>query len=411
MRLVIVNLFYPPDVPPTAHLAASLAEHRTRRGDQVTVVCGKGAYLGGSSSDAPEPTNGTGTSGTLRVARLWTPQLGKATTVRRLGDYLTFFGLATVRLLALPRQDVIVAMTTPPLIVVAAVVHRLVRRRTRVILWCQDTYPDAAEEYGTIRRGSVVSKVLRGVNRWAFRRLDHVVGLDQAMVDRLLSQYGSDDMPSASVIPNWEPLALFPAGAQPPPWPGYDEPDLVDRFVVLYLGNLGYGHPIGTLVDAAARLDGEKVAFLFIGGGVRYPEMEAAVQQHGVGNVLLRDYVPKEETPGVLTGADCALISLDDGSLGIMSPCKLHGNLAMGVPVVYVGPEGTNVDEAIDRFHCGVSIRQGDTDGLVDAIRRLRDDPGLVHDQSRAARQAFEAAYSDERTLPQFDALLDGRAA
>ena len=32
-----------------------------------------------------------------------------------------------------------------------------------------------------------------------------------------------------------------------------------------------------------------------------------------------------------------------------MSPSKLHANLAAGLPVLYVGPEGSNVDEAIKR--------------------------------------------------------------
>jgi diguanylate cyclase (GGDEF)-like protein len=69
-----------------------------------------------------------------------------------------------------------------------------------------------------------------------------------------------------------------------------------------------------------------------------------------------------------LAGADCALISLDDRSIGIMSPCKMNGSLAMGVPVVYAGPTGSNVDDAITEYACGFSLRQGDVTGLVDAI-------------------------------------------
>ncbi len=52
MRITIVNLFYPPDLAPSAHFAASLADHRAALGDEVTVVCGTGSYLGGSERDA-----------------------------------------------------------------------------------------------------------------------------------------------------------------------------------------------------------------------------------------------------------------------------------------------------------------------------------------------------------------------
>jgi colanic acid biosynthesis glycosyl transferase WcaI len=136
--------------------------------------------------------------------------------------------------------------------------------------------------------------------------------------------------------------------------------------------------------------------------------MEESARRRGLDNIVLRDYVPKEGTPAVLAGAGCALISLDDASLGIMSPCKLHGSLAMGVPIVYVGPAGTNVDEAIATYGCGFSLRHGDVDGVVDAIRRLRDQRDLSAEMSKRARRAFEEAYADVRTLPRFDALLDG---
>lgn len=402
MRLAIVNLFYPPDLAPSAHFAASLAEHRAARGDEVTVITGRGAYLGG-----PSATHDRGGGRSPRVVRVWTPALGRASHVRRLGDYLSFLLSAMARLATMPRQDVVIALTSPPYVEVAAVAHRLVHPGSRVVVWSHDVYPDAAEEYGTIAREGAGSRALRATKRWLFRRVDHVVALDRAMLDRQLSQYAGNGRPAGSVIPNWEPLTLFPAGARPSRSAVYEDPRLAGRFVALYLGNLGYGHPTETMVEAAARLKDDGVAFLFVGGGVRYPEMEERSAERNLGNVLLRGYVSKDETPGVLAGADCALISLDEGSLGIMSPCKLHPSLAMGVPVVYVGPGGTNVDEAIAEYGCGFSLRQGDADGLVDAIRSLRDDRPLAEKMSRNARAAFEDAYCDERTLPQFDALLD----
>src|SRR5207253_6462142 len=86
-----------------------------------------------------------------RVIRVWTPGLGKATTARRLADYLSFLAGAVLRLVVSPRQDVGVALTSPPYALVAAVVHRLVHPRARLGHWSHDVYPDAAEQYGAIR--------------------------------------------------------------------------------------------------------------------------------------------------------------------------------------------------------------------------------------------------------------------
>lgn len=410
MRVTIVNLFYPPDLAPSAHLAASLADHRATLGDDVTVVCGTGSYLGdsgrdGPASDVPDgiPSDPSGP----KVIRVWTPSLGKRSMARRLGDYVVFLVGAVARLLLLPRQDVVIALTSPPYILTAAVAHRLLHPRTRVILWSHDVYPDAAEAYGTIRPGGMLSRALRAMKRWLMRHVDHVVAVDPAMLRRVLSGSARGGKPEGSVIPTWEPVALFPGDYRPARWAAYEEPDLAGRFIVLHLGNLGFGHRTDTIAEAAAALAGEDVALLFVGGGARFQELADEAERRHVDNVRFRGYVPREQTPAVLAGAGCTLISLDDRSIGIMSPCKMNGSLAMGVPVIYAGPTGSNVDQAINEYACGYSLRQGDVAGIADAIRRLRADPALAAELSRNARRAFEEVYCDERALPRFDALLE----
>lgn len=234
-----------------------------------------------------------------------------------------------------------------------------------------------------------------------------MVAVDAAMLDRVRTGYARDGAPEGSVIPTWEPIALFPEAASPERWTGYEEPDLAGRFIVLHLGNLGFGHRTDTIARTAAAFADEDVTFLFVGGGARFAELADEARRQGVRNIRFRGYVPKDLTPAVLAGADAALISLDDRSIGIMSPSKMNGSLAMGVPVLYAGPEGTNVDEAITTYDCGFSLRQGDVAGLVAAIRRLRSDPALGAQLSRNARRAFLESHSDRSALPRFDALLD----
>ncbi len=405
MRLTLLNPFYAPDISPTAQLAASLAEHRAELGDDVTVLTGRAGYLEGLGPAGPAGVGGDATG--VRVRRTWTPDLGRASVARRLLGYVSYLAGTAVRILLLPAQDVVVAMTTPPFVVLLALLHKLLHRRTRVVLWSMDCYPDAAERFDELRPGGLASRALRRINRAAFRRIDHVVALDGAMAE-LLAQYAAGPgRPPTTVVPNWERAALYPADRAPGRWPGWDALPIEGRTVVVYLGNLGVGHQFGTVVDAAATLADEAL-FVFIGGGARSDELAAAVAARRLTNVVLHEYVRKEDTAAVMAGADAALITLDERSLGVMSPSKLHANLAAGLPVLYVGPEGSNVDEAIRRFGCGASLREGDVDGLVAAVRDLRGgDRAALRSRARAA---FEAAYCDRATLPQLDAVLEGRA-
>lgn len=398
MRLTLVNQFYAPDISPTAQLAASLAAHRAELGDDVTVITGRAGYLEGL---APSPSGQHADS--VRVRRVWTPHLGKSALWRRLLGYVTFLVGATARLLIQPAQDIVISMTTPPFLVTSAVLHKLLHRRTRVVLWSMDCYPDAAERFGELRPDGLMSRVQRRVNRWAFRHIDHVVGLDGAMIELLRSQYAAaPGRPEFSVIPNWERLEQYPPPSETTPWSEYARLNPTRLPVVLYLGNAGVGHCFDAVLDAAEKLRGEAV-FVFVGGGVRTGEISRAVAARNLTNVVLHGYVPKDVTSAVMAGADAALITLDDRSLGVMSPSKLHATLAAGLPILYVGPEGSNVDEAISRYGCGTSLRQDDVEGLIVAGRSLGADP-TAPTRSRAA---FEEHYSDEATLPLWDTVLD----
>ena len=203
-------------------------------------------------------------------------------------------------------------MTTPPFIALAGWIHKLLHPRCRFILWNMDVYPEALERTGLIRPGGVISGLMRSTYRAIFKRLDHLICLDAAMADLLLSQYSAGKNPTpCSIVPNWEPAELFPNDRI--------ERAPKEKFVVLYLGNAGYGHEIRTTLDAAELLRDEPVTFLFVGGGVLWPEIARQREARGLKNVILRDHVPKSQTPAVMREADCALITLENNMLGVMA--------------------------------------------------------------------------------------------
>ncbi|MCG8511389.1 MAG: glycosyltransferase family 4 protein, partial [Rhodospirillales bacterium] len=335
MRITLLNQFYRPDIAPTAHLAASLAEDRARRGDQVTVVASRGGYVEPAQRDAESSA-----AANPKIYRVWTPMLGKKSVLRRCLDYLSYYIFTFIRMLMLPRQDVIISLTTPPFIVWAALVHRMLHRRTRVILWNMDCYPEAAEQAGKLKRDGFLSRIMRFSNRAIFRRISHLVVLDTAMRDLLMSQYAvGQNQPPVTIIPNWEDASFFPADAKHERWEGIDRLKLDGRLVVLYLGNMGVGHDFDAVIEAAKQLRDESMTLLFVGGGGRTATLEQAAKEHQLDNLIVHPYVPKENTGQVMAAVDCALITLQPWALGIMSPSKLHANLALSLPIVYVGPE------------------------------------------------------------------------
>jgi glycosyltransferase involved in cell wall biosynthesis len=404
LRITLINQYYAPDLSPTARLAVSLAEHRAAMGDEVMVVTSAARYAGNGNPVRRPPRNQRGNPSVWRAPA---PRRAAESLFSRALHYASFYLTAGVRLARLPRQDVIICMTTPPFAVVLALLHRWLRGRAKLMLWTMDCYPEILEAAGLIRRGGLLARLGRRLNRWVFRRLAHVICLDEAMRQLVQSSYVHNGSPAVTVIPNWEPYARYALSDAPPPWAGRERLGLRDRFVVLYLGNAGYGHEFETVLDAAEALRDEPVGFLFVGGGSRYARLRDASARRQLDNVRFHPYVPHEELPSVLASADLSLVTLSDEALGLMSPSKFHSYLAMSVPVIYVGPRGSNVDWAVERFGCGFAVRHGQAEQMVEFIRRARRDRPWLLELKRKARRAFEAAYCDRRTLPQFDRLLE----
>jgi len=334
--------------------------------------------------------------------------LGKANLVKRLTDYAFFYLFAAFKLLFMPRQDLIITLTTPPLISWCAMLHkRLHGRKTRLILWNMDCYPDVAERANVIKPGGLLARFLHARTRAVFKNIDHLVCLDEAMARLLCGNYAAahPELP-VTIVPNWEDAAFFPRGAEYEPWEERGKLGLEGKFVVLYLGNMGYGHDFKTVLDAARLLKDDPVVFLFVGGGRNWQGVKDEAERLGLTNISVQGYVPKEKTGSVMSNAACALVTLRDDAVGIMSPSKIHSNLAMGLPLIYVGPTTSNVDEAISQFGCGVSLRHGDAAGLAAFVRSTIADPARLGDFRARARRAFEAAYSDLATLPRLDAVI-----
>ncbi len=409
MRLTIINQFYTPDISPTAHLSASLAEHFAASGHDVTVITSRGGY----SKDAEKKDGAEHRASSVDVRRIWTPRLGKASIVKRLADYFFFYLGTFFTALFMQKQDVIITLTTPPFVGWAAVLHKMFHRKTKVILWNMDCYPEAPERADMIKTDGFMSRLLQFVNRAMFKRLDHLVGLDTAMIDLLMGRYDPAKLDKrkslpTTIIPNWEDADFFPKDAEHEPWEGIERHGIAGKFVILYLGNMGVGHEFDTVLDAAELLqDDDRIVFLFIGGGKRKDPTAEDAKERGLKNVIVQGYVPKAETPSVMSSVSCSLITLRDNMLGVMSPSKLHSNLAMRLPILYVGPKASNVDDAIERFDCGITLTIGDAEGLAEAVRELASNEQRFNIMQTAARTAFDEAYNDKATHAAFDDLLE----
>lgn len=400
MRILFVNQYFPPDEAATAQILGDLVEAAVRAGLECRVVTSDRGYADPTQRFARRETwKGAG------VERVRSTGFGRGPTVGRVLDYMTFLVAAGLRLLRGPRPDVVVGLSTPPILgALAILVARL--RGARAGYWAMDVYPDVAFALGVLSRNSISGRALSLLSAWTIRRADLVVALGDTMAGRLRS-HGARRI---AVVHNWTDDAavrpIVPLESAYRTARGWGT-----QFVVAYSGNMGLAHEFDTLLGAAAKLASEQIRFAFIGHGPRREEVAAAVKARGLGNVEFLPAVPRATLGDALAAADVHVVTLRGGMQGLLVPSKIYGILAAGRPTIYVGPAEGEVFEILTRGRCGAVIREGNGKELADVILAYRTDRARWTRESIAAREVLDANFRKDRQTAALVAELSKLAA
>ena len=229
----------------TGQYLTEIALRLVECGHQVTVVTSCRAY------DHPETQFlKRETWRGIRIYRIASTGFGKDAKWRRAVDFASFIALCAWRVALLPRHDVVVALTTPPLIsFLGATLAWL--RRSRFFYWVMDFNPDEAIAAGWLRAGSLAARLLEWMSRFSLRHAKKVIALDRFMRDRIVAK-GIPPV-KVAVIPPWShdtEVKFDPQGRE-----RFRKAHGLDgKFVVMYSGNHSPVHPLDTLLAAARQL-------------------------------------------------------------------------------------------------------------------------------------------------------------
>ena len=397
MRILLLNQYYAPDEAATAQVLADLGTALAAEGNSVTAICCDRSYADRSRKyPLREEVDG------VRVKRIRTTGFGRSSAAGRSMDYFSFVAGAILAMLRMKRPDVIISLTTPPMIGLAGVlVARL--RGGKAILWSMDLYPDLLYALGTLRKRSIAGRALQIVSSATVRSQDAVVALGDSMAARLRVAGAR----RVEVVHNWsDETAVRPTRAADSrlrrEW-GWDK-----RFVVLYSGNLGLAHEFETVLAAADRLRNDPgILFAFVGAGPRLSYVERRRDELQLPNIDIRRPVARNLLSDSLAAGDVHLITLKSGVSGLLVPSKIYGILAAGRPSLYIGPPEGEVFEILRAGRCGTCVDNGQVDALVAAIQSYRSNAVLCAEEGQRARGLFEQQFTKSRAMAQFRAVLE----
>ncbi len=371
MKILLLNQFFWPDSAATSQLLTDLARGLAEQGHTVYAISADGGYAV-SAAGVPPP---------VEIHRVKALPFARG-KVGRVLSYLSFYVSAAVRGLTLPRPDLVLTLTTPPLLsLLGNLISAL--RGSRHFIWEMDVYPDVAIDLNYFKAGGLADRLTGFLADFSRRHADGIIALGECMKDRLVRR--GIDPRRISVADNWaDAAAIHPLARQGNP----------RQLVLLYSGNLGLAHDLDTLTESMRELrNDDRFHFLFVGSGGRRQELADFCKAHSITSLELRPYVQRESLSYSLSAGDIGLVTQREACCGSVVPSKVYGLMAAGRPILFIGPRDATPARIVERFSCGWHVNCNDSGALTALLKYLAAHPSEVAKAGQNARKALLENY------------------
>lgn len=292
--------------------------------------------------------------------------------------------------------DVIMAGSTPPTqgVLCAKVKKKLSKKYKKNVPFIynlQDIFPDSLVTAKMTSKGSLIWKIGRKIEDYTYRNADKIIVISEDFKRNIMEKGVPEE--KIVIIPNWvDSEKVYPI----------DRKDNVlferygldpEKFYVTYSGNIGHSQNMRMLLDAAKQLRDTlpDLRFVLIGEGAAREEVEKAVAEEQIDNVIMLPFQPYEDIAHVFSLGDAGLIISKSGIGNSSVPSKTWSIMAAARPVIASFDDGSALSNLIDEVGCGVTANADDIEKFKSAVIKLYENK-----ESNAAIGALGRAYLKE---------------
>lgn len=357
-------------------------------------------YTGSDKSNEIESTSN------LKVIKA--PEYHRGNYYFRLLDWFKYFWFVFWRVLKQPSSTLIFIVSNPPFLPLVGYLMKKLRGQSYVVL-IYDIYPDLAIYLGKMSRRGPLSRMWRWFNKGVWQNSEAVFTIGDDMAVKLEGMFKANRtrLGHVAVIPNWVNHNFIKPLSKEENWfaQKYGQ---VNKFTVLYSGNLGATHDLETILEAAKELGSFKdIQFLIVGDGYKRAYIEKFIDQEELSNILLLPFQAENVLPYSLTTGDVAVITLSKGVEGLSVPGKVYYAMAGGSTLLCLCSGNNELKTIIKKHQCGILVEPGDVEGFASAVKRFYEDPVFLKNCKENARKAVESYYTKKNIEKYREILVD----
>ncbi|WEG73793.1 glycosyltransferase family 4 protein [Vagococcus intermedius] len=396
--LFLCQYFYPEYIS-SATLPRDVALSLKKSGMSVDVLTGfPYEYNDGEKVEKKESYKG------INIQRVKYLKLKRSNFIGRLVNFFSFFCSMSFKLLKLRHYKIIIVYSNPPILPLLAIwANKLFK--TKIIFVGFDIYPEIAINTRSLKKNSVIDKVMTYINNKLFNSVDRVVALSNDMKDFLINNRNIEEH-KIKVIPNWYEIENMETIV-------YDFPTL-DTFiensdlVVSYFGNMGICQDMQTILDAMLLLKKQpRIKFLLAGHGVKKDEIKIFIEENNLSNAVVFDFLQGQDYKYALSRSDCFVVSLEDSVEGLAVPSKTYSYMMAGKTIVSIMNDETDIAKEVVGNNLGVHVSNGCSKELAEKLMFLANNNDFLLESGKNARERFLSKYTTEKCTKQYLEMIE----
>ena len=282
------------------------------------------------------------------------------------------------------KYDVAFIDSTPPIQGLKMPIIKLFKG-VPIVYNAQDIFPDSLVGTGLTKKGSLLWKIGRVVEKITYKYSDKIIVISEDFKNNLLTKGVPEN--KIEVVYNWvdetavvdiprEKNKLFDIY-------GLDR----SKFYITYNGNIGLTQNMDMLLEVAKKLETkEDIHFVLVGNGAYLDQVKQIVKERKVNNVSLLPFQPYEDISYVFSLGDVSLVISKPGVGANSVPSKTWSIMSASRPLL------ANFDEnelktIVEENRCGIFTKAGDKEAFKEAVLKLYNNRELCKEYGRNGRQ------------------------
>jgi len=389
---VVSQMFYP-DIASTAKVLSDLFFH-IDKSYKINVLCQNRSYV------LPEVSYDNETHlKNLFIKRIKVKKINKNNIIQRAFNFIELYPKFKKELKK-SKDDVFFCVSNPPFLPYLTIKHAKKINKKSVFL-LHDLHPDALIKLGKLKKTNLISKLIYYMNSYAFKNSDKIVVLGRDVKNYLLENYGVSEE-KIEIITNWgKNNTLLPENND-----FRKTHNLLNKFVIMYTGNLGEFAEFDTLLNTAKIMNNDDdIKFVIIGDGRKKRDIEKTINEMQLNNVILLGYQPEDEYYTILNSADALFVSLRKELRGISVPSKTYTYLSVGKPIIAVVPKESEIELSIKEDKYGI-YNEYDSYKLKEQITELYKNKDKYKELCENAKTAFSKKYDLKLIVKKYEKLF-----